>query len=68
MFRISRDGQGPVADVGQVEDIGPVVQRPQPGRFHVDEISADTLPSGHTARCWGVVIKRDNGTVVPEPR
>ena len=67
MFRVSRDGQEPVVDVAQVEAIGPVVQRSQLGRYHVDENGDDMLPSRHTSRRWGVVIKRDDGSVVVEP-
>ena len=37
------------------------------GLYHVDEISADPLPSGHTSRRWGVGIKRLDGSVAIEP-
>jgi hypothetical protein len=37
------------------------------GRYVVDEIATDPLPSGHTARRWGVILKLDNGTIVEEP-
>jgi hypothetical protein len=67
MFRISRDGQEPIADVDQVEAIEPAIRSSEPGRYHVDEISADPLPSGHTSRRCGVGIKRTDGTVVIEP-
>ena len=67
MYRISRNGHEPIVDVDQVEAIEPVVRRSKPGRYHVDEISADPLPSGHTSRRWGVGIKRADGTVVIEP-
>jgi hypothetical protein len=38
-----------------------------PGRYHVDEISADPLPSGHTSRRWGAVITVLDGSVELEP-
>jgi hypothetical protein len=38
-----------------------------PGRYHVDEISATPLPSGHTARRWGIILKLTDGRVVEEP-
>jgi len=60
IYRVSRAGQEPITDVDSVET---VVQAGGPGRYHVDEISADPLPSGHTSRRWGVGIKRDDGTV-----
>ena len=56
MYRISRNGQEPVIDVDQVEAIEPAIRSSEPGCYHVDEISADPLPSGHTARHWGVSI------------
>jgi hypothetical protein len=38
-----------------------------PGRYTVDEISSDPMPSGHTARRWGVMLKLDDGTSIEEP-
>ena len=35
--------------------------------YHVDQISRDQLPSGHTSRRWGVGNKRADGAVVVEP-
>jgi hypothetical protein len=67
IYRISRAGQVPILDVEQVEAIEPAIRSGRPGRYHVDVISADPLPSGHTSRHWGVGIKRGDGTVVVEP-
>ncbi len=67
MFRISRNGQDPIIDVDQVEAIEPAIRSSEPGRYHVDEISRDPLPSGHTSRRWGVGIQRNDGTVALEP-
>ena len=53
MYRVSRDGPEPIVDVDQVEAIEPAIRSSEPGRYHVDEISADPLPSGHTSRGWG---------------
>ena len=47
-----------IIDVDQVEAIEPAIRSSEPGRYHVDEISADPMPSGHTSRRWGVGIKR----------
>jgi hypothetical protein len=44
-----------VTNVGSVEAIEGVVRAAEPGRYHVDEISSDPLPSGHTSRRWGTV-------------
>jgi hypothetical protein len=45
MYRISRNGQEPIVDVDQVEAIEPAIRSSEPGRYHVDEIRADPLPS-----------------------
>jgi hypothetical protein len=67
MFRISRFGSDEVADVAQVDEIEPAIRSSAPGAYHVDEICADPLPSGRTSRRWGIVIKRQNGSLVIEP-
>jgi hypothetical protein len=67
MFRISRNGQDPIDDVDQVEAIEPVIRSSNPGRYHVDEIRADPLLSGHSSRRWGVGIKRADGSVAIDP-
>ena len=64
---ISQNGQEPVIDVDNVEAIEPAIRESKPGRYHVDEISADPLPSGHTSRRWGIVIKWRDGAVFLEP-
>jgi hypothetical protein len=64
ILRISRpDDDQIVNSLGGVEKI---IGSSMPGRYHVDEISADPLPSGHKSRRWGVEIKRDDRTVVIE--
>jgi hypothetical protein len=67
MFRISRFGSDDIIDVAQVDEIEPVIRSIAPGAYHVNEISADPLPSGRTSRRWGIVIKRQNGSMVIEP-
>ena len=66
MPRISKDLKT-VIDVAQVDQIEPAIRAEKPGRWHIDEISADPLPSGHTSRRWGVAIKRQDGSVVVKP-
>jgi len=63
MYRIGRSGHEPIVDVDQFDAIEPAIRSSEPGRYHVDEISADPLPSGHTSRRWGVGIKRADGSV-----
>jgi hypothetical protein len=60
IYRISRSGHEPIMDVDQVEAIKPAIRSSEPGRYHVDEISADLLPSGHSSRRWGVGIWPDS--------
>jgi hypothetical protein len=67
MYRISHNGQEPIIDVDQVDAIEPAIRSSEPGRYHVDEISRDPLPSGRTSRRWGLGIRRDDGTVVIDP-
>jgi hypothetical protein len=65
MFRISKD-LNTVIDVAQVDEIEPAVRASKPGRYHVDETSADLLPAGHSSRRWEVVTKQRDGSVVIE--
>jgi hypothetical protein len=67
MFRISLDGQQPITDVEALDQLGPAIQASKPGRYHIDEISRDLLPSGHTSRRWGIGIKSTYGSVMLEP-
>jgi len=66
MFRI-RGRVDFLVDVETVGEIEPVIRAEKPGRFHIDEISATPLPSGHTARGWGVAIKRPDLAVTIDP-
>jgi len=63
MYRISLDGQEPIIDVEQVDGIEPAIRSGAPGRYHLDEISRDPLPSGHTSRRWGIATKLEDGKV-----
>jgi hypothetical protein len=44
-----------------------VVRVGGPGRYSVDDISVQPLPSGQTSRWWGVGIKQSDGSVTLEP-
>jgi hypothetical protein len=66
MFRISRTGSNEITDVAQFDEIEPAVRVSEPGRYNIDQIERDPLPSGHTSSWWGVGIKR-HGTVAIEP-
>jgi hypothetical protein len=67
VFRISQAGQEPFIDVDTVDQIEPAIRSCAPGRYHVDEISADLLPSGHSSRRYAVAIKKHDGSVTIEP-
>ncbi len=67
MFRIKNSRSDKFVDVDTAEAIEPVIRSNQPGRYHIDEIRADPLPSRRTSRRWGVGIKWADGTVAIEP-
>jgi hypothetical protein len=67
MSRISRNGQEPIIYFDTFEDLEPAIRDLKAGRCDVDETSVDPLPSGHTSRRWGVVIKRRDEAVLLEP-
>ncbi len=67
LFRIvDRDGEMS-ADAATLDGVTEVVRLGPPGRYHVDEISAAPLPSGHTSRRWGSAARHDDGSVILDP-
>jgi hypothetical protein len=52
-----RDQLDHITDVETLQEIEFATRENKAGRYHVDEISGDTLPSGHPSRRWGIVIK-----------
>jgi hypothetical protein len=67
IFRISQPGREPITDVDCVESVEGAIRAGGPGRYHVDEIAAEPLSSGHTSRRWGTAIKRPDGAVTLDP-
>jgi hypothetical protein len=62
------DPQGEMAtDADTIEYLKGILLDLPSGRYHVDEISATPLPSGHTARRWGIILKLADGRVLEEP-
>ena len=61
--RINEPDGDPIGSTESAEGIREMLDGLPLGRYHVDEISADPLPSGHTPRRWGVGIKRGEWTV-----
>jgi hypothetical protein len=66
MFRVNhrREGTDDARTIGGVREI---VGGQAPGGYDVDEIRAEPLPSGHTSRSWGRVIRHGDGKVEHEP-
>jgi hypothetical protein len=56
MFRVGQKGEG-LDDADTIEGAREIVQDEPPGRYDVDEISAEPLPAGHTSRRRGVAVK-----------
>jgi hypothetical protein len=67
VYRVSNPDNDLVVDVDCIGAIEKFIRSAKPGRYHVDEISSDPLPSGHTSRRWGVVINHADGTVTMDP-
>jgi hypothetical protein len=66
MFQLSRndDVEEPVINVDTAALIVPVIRSHPAGRWRIDELQVKPFPTGHTSRCWGVAIKRADGSVV----
>jgi hypothetical protein len=56
-----------VTDADTIAYLRDVLRDLPPGRYHVDEISATPLPSSHTARRSGLLLKLPDGTILEEP-
>ena len=67
ILRVNDPNGEPIGTADSQEGIKRVIEGLGPGRYHVDEISSDPLPSGHTSRRWGVGFKDKNSTIAIEP-
>jgi hypothetical protein len=67
MLRVNDPQGDPVGVAPDVEGLRRLVEGLGPGRYHVDEIAADPLPSGHTSRRRGVAIRHPDGRVELDP-
>jgi hypothetical protein len=54
IYRFSQPGREPITDVDSVEAVEGAIRAGGPGCYHVEEISSEPLPSGHTSRRWGL--------------
>jgi hypothetical protein len=66
-FRIVDRDRELLADADSLDSVTEVLRNAPPGRYHIDEISATPLPSGHTARRWGIAIRQPDGRIVFDP-
>jgi hypothetical protein len=66
MFRVSHQGDG-IDDADTIDCARAIVRDQPPGRYDVDEIRAESFPSGHTSLAWGRLIRRPDGRVEDEP-
>ena len=67
ILRVNGVNGEPVGTDRSIHGVERILEDLSPGRYHVDEISSDPLSSGHTSRRWGIVIKRQDGSIVVEP-
>jgi hypothetical protein len=67
ILRVNYPNGEPIGTADSQEGIKREIEGRGPGRYHLDEISSDPLPSGHTSRRWGVGIKRPDGVVTLDP-
>ena len=66
MFRVTHNGEDIDFD-NTIEGAREIVRRQPPGRYDVDEITAEPFPSGHASRAWGHLIRQPDGQVEDEP-
>ena len=67
IYRISRPGREPITHVDSVEAVEEAIRDDESGHYHVDEISFEPLPSGHTSWRRGSAIKPPDGVVTLDP-
>lgn len=57
ILRVNNPDGDPIGTAESDEGVERLLEDLPPGRYHIDEISADPLPSGHTSRRWGIGFK-----------
>jgi hypothetical protein len=67
ILRVNDPNGEPIGTADSEKAIKRVIEGLGLGRYHVDEISSDPLPSGHTSRRRGVGIKRPDRVVTLDP-
>ena len=67
MLRVGHRGKG-IVDAESIEGAREIVRGQPPGRYDVDEIRSEPLPSGHSSRSWGRMVRPPDGRVEDEAR
>ncbi len=67
ILRVNDPNGERIGSADSQEGVKRIIESLGPGRYHIDEISSDPLPSGHASRRWGVGIKRPGGSVTLDP-
>jgi len=57
-----------LSDADSIKRLKTILSHLDAGRYTVDAITTDPLPSGHTARRWGLMLKLDDGTITHRKR
>lgn len=63
ILRVNNPDGEPIGTTESAEGVRAILEPLPPRRYHIDEISRDPLPSGHTSHRWGPGIKRGGWTV-----
>ena len=63
ILRVNNSDGEPIGTPPSIPSLEWFFEDVPPGRYHIDEISHDPLPSGHTSRRWGLAVKRNDSSV-----
>jgi hypothetical protein len=63
ILRVNNPDGEPIGTALSIHSVELFFEGVPPGRYHIDEISHDPLPSGHTSRRWGIAVKRNDSSV-----
>jgi hypothetical protein len=58
ILRVNDSDREPIGRTLSIHSLELLFEEVPPGRYHIEEIRHDPLPSGHTSRRWGIAAKR----------